>query len=252
MIMRQLLCSKLAIIQNYLIYTTFFSEILPLIFCILFYKKLNTKALKVFFIYAILLFFFSVFSLFLIKVIKARFLYLAALRVFNICEYSVIAYFLYQVFQVRRFKNIVRATIPIFIIYAVSDYIITDKSNVNSNSNIVSALLAIMMIVYYFYEKMKTVVLYPLYQSIVFWICVSFFLYFTGTFFFFIFLNSSTDKEFKVLMNSIYGFVTILKNIILCLALFASENTEEQEDNILRIPNEIELDEFSLTDFKSP
>ncbi len=53
-------------------------------------------------------------------------------------------------------------------------------------------------------------------------------------------------------MNSTVGLVTILKNVLLSLSLLASENTEEQEDNILRIPNEIELDEFSLTDFKSP
>jgi len=98
---------------------------------------------------------------------------------------------------------------------------------------------------------MKIVVMYPLYQSIIFWICVGFFLYFTGTFFFFLFIKSSDDKEFKILMNSIYGIVTITKNILLCLSLFATENIEKADDE-LHIPNDLDLDEFSLTNLKNP
>jgi hypothetical protein len=98
---------------------------------------------------------------------------------------------------------------------------------------------------------MKTVVMYPLYQSAIFWICVGFFLYFTGTFFFFLFINSSKDPDFKRQMNMIYGIVTITKNILLCLSLFATENIEQSDDE-LHIPTEIDLDEFSLTNFKTP
>ena len=93
--------------------------------------------------------------------------------------------------------------------------------------------------------------MYPLYQSVVFWICVGFFLYFTGTFFFFLFINTSNEKEFKILMNSIYGMVTITKNILLCLALLANEQIEEKND-ALQIPSDLDLDEFSLTTQKSP
>ena len=91
--------------------------------------------------------------------------------------------------------------------------------------------------------------MYPLYQSIVFWICVAFFLYFTGTFFFFLFIKSSIDKEFKILMNSIYGIVLVTKNILLCLSLFANENIEETNDE-LHLPSGIDLDEFSLINLK--
>ena len=92
---------------------------------------------------------------------------------------------------------------------------------------------------------MQTVVMYPLYQSISFWICVGLFLNFTGTFFFILFVKSSTDKEFKILMNTIYGLVTITKNILLCLSLFANEQQENIDDS-LHIPSEINLDEFLL------
>ncbi len=96
---------------------------------------------------------------------------------------------------------------------------------------------------------MKTVIIYPLYQSITFWICVGFFLYFTGNFFFFLFSNTSTDKSFVKQLNIIYSFVTITKNIILSLSLFVNEPNEVEDDE-LQIPTNINLDEFTLTNPK--
>lgn len=252
MIMRQLLCSKLTLIQNYLFYTGFVSEVIPLLFCILFYKKLHTKALKVFFVYAVTLAFSSVLSLVFLRVLEDRVSYFLIVRLFNIAEYSIVIYFFYHLYKSQLARKIILFSVPPFIIYAMIDYLWNSKTQFNNHSNIVSALLLIFCIVYFFFEQMKTVVMYPLYQSVSFWISVGLFLNFTGIFFFILFINSSNDKNFKILMNSTVGLVTILKNVLLSLSLLASENTEEQEDNILRIPNEIELDEFSLTDFKSP
>lgn len=90
---------------------------------------------------------------------------------------------------------------------------------------------------------MNTVVEYPLYQSISFWICVGLFIYFTGNFFFFLFITSSKDKQFIEQMKIIYGIVTICKNIVLCIALLSSEKIESQDD-ILHIPNDLDLDSF--------
>ncbi|MEO7046766.1 MAG: hypothetical protein ABI091_15790 [Ferruginibacter sp.] len=97
---------------------------------------------------------------------------------------------------------------------------------------------------------MKTVIMYPLYQSIVFWICVAFFIYFTGNFFFFIFSNTTKDLSFMKQLQIIYGIVTISKNVILCLALFANEPIE-QNDEILNIPSEMNLDDFTPTNPKN-
>ena len=97
---------------------------------------------------------------------------------------------------------------------------------------------------------MNTVVMYPLSQSISFWICVGLFLYFSGSFFFFLFIKSATDAEFIVLMNSIYAFVVVIKNILLSFSLFASENPDTNDDT-LNLPNDLDLDELSLTNPKN-
>lgn len=50
-------------------------------------------------------------------------------------------------------------------------------------------------------------------------------------------------------MLTIYSFVTITKNIILSLALFASEPIETNDEG-LQIPTDINLDGFTLTNTK--
>ena len=183
--------------------------------------------------------------------LKNRDVYFLVMRLFNICEFSTIALFTWDIIKSKFVKQIIWVLIPAFIFYAVFDYFGSDRSHFNNHSHIVSALLIIILIIYFFYEKMKTVVMYPLYQSIVFWICVAYFLYFTGTFFFFLFIKSSNDNEFKVLMNTIYGVVTITKNILLCLSLLASESIDQQISDELHIPTEVDLGEFSLTTLKN-
>ena len=94
---------------------------------------------------------------------------------------------------------------------------------------------------------MKIVTQYPLYQSISFWLCVGLFIYFTGNFFFLLFANNSKDPAFKKQLQIICYVVDIFKDIILSLAWFAHEPTEEENSELL-IPDDVHLDdEFNFT-----
>lgn len=178
-----------------------------------------------------------------------RSVYYLFLRIYSITEFSVIAWFFYYVIKLPLFRKLILISIPLFFVFAALDYFFTEKSLFNNHSNLLASLILILFIIYYFYEKMKIVVMYPLYQSIVFWVCVAYFLLFTGTFFFFLLVSYSTDQLFKQQLGYIYGFVTLTKNILLCLALFARENKEQVGDE-LHIPNHMDLDEFSFTNLK--
>jgi len=231
-----------------LAYITLFTELLPLIFCILFYKKLNTKALKVFFIYCILL---SVFVLISFLAITNHFtsLYLLNIRIYVVVEYTIFSIFFFYILKKSIPKRIIIFSILPFIIFSFYDLFNTGKANFSYYPLIIEFLVFIVVLIYFFYEKMQTVVLYPLYQSITFWICVGLFIYFTGNFFYLLFSKSSTDPKFQLQMKIIYSFVTISKNVLLSLALFANEPNEEN-NNELQIPTDLNLDEFSLTNLK--
>lgn len=221
-----------------------------MLFCLLFLRKLHTKQLKVFFYYTILLAVFVTLSLTSIYLLKSKLLYLISLRLYVLFEYVFFAIFFYNIFKNNIVKKVlIYSTIPFFIYWGY-DFLISDKSTFSNNPVIVEFLVFIVFLIYFFYEKMQTVVLYPLYQTITFWICVALFIYFSGNFFFLIFIKTSVDPQFITQMKIIYSFITITKNIILCLALFGNEHEEAKEDN-LNIPNDVNLDGFSLTNYKN-
>lgn len=226
-----------------MIYITFISEILPLIFCILFYKKLNSKALKVFFIYTIVLSLFVILSTLSVYVFKSRIFYFYIIRSYTIVEYLLFAKFLYHVYNNSIAKKIIYYSVFPFIFYCIIDFV-SNKSSFSNYPSLIEFLAFISFIIYFFYEKMKTVVQYPLYQSISFWICVGLFLYFTGNFFFFLFVNSSSDQKIIGQMKIIYSIVTISKNILLSCAFFASEIPEKQNVEF-ELPSELNLDSFA-------
>ena len=225
-----------------MIYITFISEILPLIFCILFYKKLNTKALKVFFIYTIVLASFAIIGTISLYLVKSKDLYLLTVKLYTLAEYILFAILLNNFYINKIAKKIVLFSIIPFTIFCLINYYIT-KSSYSNYPLLIEFLSFIVFIIYFFYEKMKTVVSYPLYQSISFWICVGLFLYFTGNFFFLLFSSSSTDKNFTHQMKVIYSLVTITKNILLSFSFFATEFIESNEDS-LNLPSELDLDSF--------
>lgn len=221
------------------------TEIIPLVFCIIFYKKLNTKALKVFFIYCIALSILSTLSVISLYVIKSQLLYLTIIRFYVVFEYTIFSIFFYKILNNPIPQKIVLYSIFPFIFYSIYDYSIGDKNTFSSNTLIVEFLAFMIFIIYFFYEKMQTVVFYPLYQTITFWICVGLFLYFTGNFFFLLLIKSTNDIHVKIQMKTLYSFVTITKNIFLSVALLASEISEGKNDNI-EIPDYLDLDDFSF------
>jgi hypothetical protein len=208
---------------------------------------LNSNALKVFFIYAAILAAFIIFSTtaFYLSYYK---LYYFIVRAYTPVEYILFAIFLNRLYQNAIAKKIIFYSIIPFLSFCIFDFI-TNKSPFSSEPSLVEFLAFIIFIIYFFYEKMKTVVLYPLYQSITFWISVGLFVYFTGNFFFFLFINTSTDPSFLLQMKNIYSLVTIAKNVLVCSSFFVNEFVDKN-DNSMLLPTELELDDFTLTNLK--
>lgn len=204
---------------------------------------MNTRALKVFFIYTILLSLFVILNIIAINILKSKPLYFNVIRVYTIVEYALFAIFLNQLYKNKVAKKIVLYSIIPFVLFCILNYL-SNGSKFSSYPLLTEFLAFIVFIIYFFYEKMKTEVVNPLYQSITFWICVGLFLYFTGNFFYLLFIDSTTDKIVLQQLRTIYSIVTISKNILLSLAFLANEQVESTEDSF-NIPNELNLDSFN-------
>lgn len=231
---------KYTFLQNYTI-LTYLSELLPLVISLYFFKKIKINYLKVFFIYSILLAFFSSTSLYILNFQHSRVIYFILLRLYIGIEYFTLVLFFALLVKSKIYKKIILFSIFPFWGYCIFNYSISDPNTFNNYPAIVEFSLFILIILFYFYEKMKIVSSIPLFSSVSFWLSVGLFIFFTGNLFFLLFINSA-NKDILQQMFVIYSGVTITKNIIIASAWFANERVQTDAD-IIQLPENMKLDD---------
>ena len=71
----------------------------------------------------------------------------------------------------------------------------------------------------------------PLFSTFIFWFAVAFLLNFSGNFLLFVYSETSNkDPDFKTNYTIIYSVVTIIKNILLCIAVTIKEAPRKNID----------------------
>jgi hypothetical protein len=233
----------IAIVQN-LVYITDLAETLPFFLCLIFHKKIVTKELKVFFVYTILFIFSLSLLLVSIHILKSSSFTLLVIRGIIVTEFSLLSLFYFYIIKNKNKKIVFICATIIFIIYSIYDYYISIGSDFSYIPLVIECLFFLFVILYYFYEKMQYSVTTPIYQSPDFWISVAFLVYFSGNFFLFLYTKTmSSDPQFKDLYNVIYDSFTIIKDVLLCTAIFVN-NHREKEAVHYNIPISFDLDGF--------
>ncbi len=115
--------------------------------------------------------------------------------------------------------------------YCIYDFVIEKGQGFAFFSLIIECLILLIALLFILFEKMKYSVSVPLPQTSFFWISVAFILYFAGNFFLFLYSkNSYHDETFKAQYTIIYSFVTILKNILLCISILINDLTNSKNN----------------------
>jgi hypothetical protein len=193
-------------------------------------------------LYASLLVFFSLSSIVVYAVFKSKLFYQIIVSFYVLSECICFCLFFYFILQRKLAKKLVLYSILPITIFWVFNFLYYTKENFNNHTLILEFIFFIIVISYYFYEKMKIVTNNSIYKSISFWLCTGFFLYFTGNFFFLIFSNYSKSPLLLKQLKLVYAIITISKDIILALAWLADERTETDSD-IIKFPNGLGLDD---------
>jgi len=231
---------KLQLILRILLNLNYLSEILPFFFCLLFFKKNNNKEIKVFFVYKAINVLLLVFSL-----INSEFsnIYLSIFVVVEFIFLSIIYFYIVK-------KSIVKK-ILLFSVFLFAIYWIYAFSKINLQESFfdfipvsVESFFFIFVIIYYFYEIMRYNYATPLLQLPSFWISVAFLIYFSGIFFLLLYAKTmfgkpGFDSQYLVIISTL----TIIKNILLCIALIVNKNLAPSKDNN-SIPSNLNLDTY--------
>ena len=227
-----------------LINITLLTELIPLIFCIFFYKKINIKSLKVFFVYSIFQVIFISLCSYSIYELELYSIYIGLLRLHLFFEYTLITIFLYFILKSRNGKIILKLLYPLFFIYNIYDYLKNGNDVFGDIPTVFEFLLFIIFIILYFFESMQTQIEEPVYKNTIFWICVGLFVYFSGNFFYIVLVENSKNENESVRnqLKIIYSVVSIIKNLILGFAIFNHNSSENNNTNPNPFPQDIDLD----------
>ncbi len=236
---------KLQLILQILENLNYLSEFLPLLFCLLFLKKINSKEIKVFFVYKIVTVLLLVFILIANSSLIANSKYAnIAFDIFVVVEFTLLSLMYRYIIKSLLVKKLIIFSIFLFVIYWIYNFskISSDEFKLDFLTIAVESLFFTVIIIFYFYEIMQHNFTTPLFQLPSFWISVAFLVFFSGLFF--IILLSKTDfNKIKDIFLLITSIITIIKNILLCIALFANKNLVLNKD-INPIPSNLNLDTF--------
>ena len=218
-------------------YITYLSELLPFFVCLIFLKRIISREKKVFFIYTILIAILVIVGFSLLYIYKSKENYYLVVRVYNIIEYSLIAYFFSFYIKSNFVKKLLLFSTIGYFLFCLYNFL---KENIPAMPFIplsVEHILLLIFIIYYFYEIMQESVVEPIYQKAIFWISVAFIINSAGNFFLFLYSkNSFNDEVFKKQYTIIYTTVTVIKNLLLCLSILIKEKKDSlPPDNLFNI-----------------
>ena len=202
-----------------ILYIGILAPLLPLIFFFLFKLNSSEKTLRVILFYIIYCIINEGLSFYLQRIQAINFAWL--LYSFTVIEYSFFCYFIYIVLP----HNFIKKMIPFFwvsfIAFASVDYIFYNSGNEFGSFEVgVESILIILLCAYYLFYQVKSSNTLLVYSTFNFWVVIAFFLYFSGTFFLYLFTDKmARNPEFQKLYFIINIVVNIMKNVLLCVAM---------------------------------
>ena len=218
--------------MEFLKYINFLSETLPFIFLLVFYKRITSKDKRIFFAYALLTSILIILVITFLYVINNRDAYIITARTHTVIEFSLLTYLFSISLKNKAIKKIALFAIIPFFLLCVFDYISTKNPSIAYIPLLTECLFFIILILYFFFEKIRQDPNEALFATFLFWFAVAFLINFSGNFLLFVYSETSNkEPDFKVNYTIIYCTVTIVKNILLCIAVTMKESVTIK-DNI--------------------
>ncbi len=212
---------NIKILENFILNLSVYTEVLPVIFYLVFRKKMNDKGLQVVFFLLAVTFIIDLYGLYTISNHKDNFLsYNIHLLVEGIC-FSI---FFYQIFRNRPIRKIIYGTGGFFILYWLYKFIKVGGTDVFLGTcETIKNVLIFAFAIYYYYERVIKTNEISVFSRPAFWVVTAYLIYIAGTFFLLLYLPSLSkpDQEKYYILN--YVFV-VIRTIVLSVAMFMKSN----------------------------
>lgn len=183
-----------------------------------------------FFLYTILIAVLVIIGFSLLYIYKSRENYFLVVRVYNVIEFALLAYFFS--FHIRNVRIKIGLILSVFgyTIFCLYSFLRLTKPEMPFVPASVAHIVVLIIIIFYFFEVMKNTVVEPIYLKPIFWICVAFIINSSGNFFLFLYSkNSYGNEDFQRQYIIIYATVTVIKNLILCISISIKDKVKKDD-----------------------
>jgi hypothetical protein len=134
---------------------------------------------------------------------------------------------LYKNIKSGKFKSAITFISLLFVIYAIFDIFQSKSSSFDSFPIGVECILIITYSIYYLFEKINEPDSLFLYNTPMFWVVVGLILYFSGTFFLYIYgQNNLNDPSFRATYQLVNAGFNALKLVFLSIAFLVKPPKE--------------------------
>ena len=202
--------------MNIIEYIARFSLLFPVI--LFFLKKIKSKELRVLFYFNFFFFFHDL--LYAILRIFSHDLSLFFNLLYIPLEFIFIFYFFKTVYTSTYLKNILNYILPIFLfLWGLTSFLVP-LNTFNSILNGTESIVVIILCLLYFYEQIKNPQTLFIYSQPSFWGVIGFFLFFSGSFFVFLYKQGYKEVEtFMIQYRYIHSIFFMVRNILFAVAM---------------------------------
>ncbi len=233
---------NIKILKNFVLNLSVYTEVLPVIFYLVFRKRMNDKVLRVVFFLLAITFMLDLYGLYRLSKHSDNF---AAYNLNLLVEAVCLSIFFYQIFKKLLFKKIILSIGILFILYWVYKFIRAGGSNVFLNTfETIKNISIFAFAVYYYYEQVIKINATSVFSRPSFWVVTAYLFYIAGTFFLFLYLPSlsPTDQEKYYVLN--YVFV-VIRTILLSIAMFMKTDVQDDTTNSLKVTSTLSKKSFN-------
>jgi len=217
---------KFSPIEHLLINIASYSGIIPI--SLFFFQKRKKTGLFFILIYLIASILTDIlFYPIILHITKNEFL---AYRIFTIIEYLLISSYLHYIIKSISFKKLILILSIGFIIFSIFDLINSKSNSFDSSPTGVACILILFYSIFYLFEKINKPDSLFLYSTPDFWIVVALIIFFSGTFFIYIFSQTNyNDPTFKSTFTLINASFSLLKNLMFSIAFLIRPEKSKQK-----------------------
>ncbi|MDQ6813677.1 MAG: hypothetical protein M3040_08075, partial [Bacteroidota bacterium] len=212
-------------LQDLILYSSVFTEILPVIFYLVIYTKNKDEGLRVIFYLLVINFLTDVYGIYSLIIVRTNFV---SFNLYVLIETCTLYIFFRSIISDNFIKKVLSYLLLLFIGFWIFMFVKGGQKEFLYNCSTAENIFILVCAIYYYYEKIFLLNQSFIYTNSRFWVVSAYFINASGTFFLVLYipdLNAAKQLKYYVL----YYMFLIIRSILLSIAMFMKNNDEQKQ-----------------------